>query len=213
MLRITTYNWVPVFAQGYVRDLPLRWACEEMSLPYELRLITRQDKDSKEHRKLQPFGQVPVLEDGDVTIFESGAILLHLGEKSEILLPKEASKKARARTWVFAALNSIDPVVREFRAAADNADKQEWAKLRQPQALENMKNRLRELNQWLQGREFLEEQFSVGDMMMTIMLRNIEPEILAEFPEVAKLQATCEARPAFQKALAAQLKTFAEHSP
>lgn len=213
MVKIITLNWVPSFAQGYVRDLPIRWACEEMGLAYELKLISHEDKDSPEYRRLQPFGQVPVLEDGEVIIFESGSILLHLGEKSEKILPKDLTKKARARTWVLAALNSVDPLIREYRAANDNAEKEQWAKLRRPSALENLNKRLKALNQWLEGREFLEDQFSVGDIMMTIMLRNLEPELLSDFPNVARLLKKCEARPAFQKALASQMKTFADFKP
>ena len=143
-------------------------------------------------------------------LFESGSILLHLGEKSEKILPKDPTQRARVRTWVLAALNSLDPYVRAYRAAKDNSEKEEWARTRLPAVLEALNKSLKAINHWLQGREYLENQFSIGDMMMTIMLRNLEPELFLDFPNVAQFLKRCEARPAFQKALKDQLKTFAD---
>lgn len=211
-MKLTTLQSVPSFAQGYVRDLPVRWAFEEIGLPYELKLISAEDKNSENYRRQQPFGQVPVLEDGELVLFESGSILLHLGEKSEKILPKDPAQRARARTWVLAALNSLDPYVRAYRAAKDNSEKEEWAKARLPAVLEALNKNLKALNHWLQGREYFENQFSIGDIMMTIMLRNLEPELFLNFPNLTQFLKRCEARPAFQKALNDQLKTFAENA-
>jgi glutathione S-transferase len=216
MIRITAFKWVPPFAQGLVRDLRARWALEEAGLPYEVRLIDRDDQKTESYRKLQPFGQVPVLEDGDLTFFESGAIVLHIAERTSTLMPEHSAGKVRARTWVFAALNSVENLVQNL-VTIDlfNADKN-WAIERRPEALQMLNDRLEKLNTWMKGRMYLEnDQFSVGDLMMTTVLRNLRhTDILPkDFPDLEAYRLRCEDRPAFKKALGDQMKTFTENTP
>ncbi len=214
MMRITALRWVPKFAQGYVRDLRVRWACEEAGLPYDLRLIDRAQQASPNYRREQPFGQVPVLEDGNLTLFETGAILLHIGEKSEALIPKEAAAKARVTTWMFAALNSIEPFVQNLTEVDIFHSQEEWAKSRRPVVVEALKNRLAALNTWLDGRDYLEERFTVADLLMTTVLRDVpEDGVLEDFPRLLEYRRQGEARPGFRKALASQLKNFADNAP
>src|SRR4051794_14118692 len=129
MITISAFRWVPPFAQGQVRDLRARWALEEAGLPYRTRLLEQGDQDKPEYRSLQPFGQVPILEEDGVTIFESGAIVLHVGERSETLLPKDPAARARAVQWLIAALNSVEPHIMNV-ATLMFYEGQEWAKLR-----------------------------------------------------------------------------------
>src|SRR5262249_5570206 len=132
MITITAFRWVPDFAQGQVRDLRARWALEEAGLPYKTRLLGQGDQDKPDYRALQPFGQVPVLEEDGVVLFESGAIVLHIGERCEALLPKEPAARARATQWLIAALNSIEPFVMDVARIDIFYVDQEWAKLRRP---------------------------------------------------------------------------------
>src|ERR1700761_5912853 len=130
MITVTAFRWVPEFAQGQVRDLRARWALEEAGLPYRTRLLEQGDQDKPEYRALQPFGQVPILEEDGLVLFESGAIVLHIGERSEALLPKEPGARARAVQWVVAALNSVEPHVLHASLIDNFYADQEWAKLR-----------------------------------------------------------------------------------
>ena len=214
MIRISAFPWVPPFAQGLVRDLRARWALEEAGLPYEVRLLTRADQKSQNYRALQPFGQVPVLEDGDLKLFESGAIVMHIAERCDALLPSDTDARARAKTWMFAALNSIEPHVQNL-AEIDlfHADK-EWTRERRPMVVEMVRKRLGELSAWLKGRDYLEDRFTAGDLLMTTVLRILRhTDLLAEQPALAAYRARCEARPAFAKALAAQMEPFARNAP
>lgn len=206
MIQITTLKWVPPFVQGYVKDLCVRWALEEIGAPYKTKLITAAEQKSADHLAHQPFGQVPAYTEGDVSIFESGSILLHIGEKSEIILPRNPADKARAITWVFAALNSVEPHVQNFNHYQTPAIAETLEKM--------VKGRLDSLNKWLQGRTYLEDQFTVGDIMMTQILRNIaDAPFFGEFTNVASYLARCEARPAFKKALADHMQSFADNQP
>ncbi len=130
MITVTAFRWVPPFAQGQVRDLRVRWALEEAGLKYETRLLEQGDQNTPEYRALQPFGQVPIIEEDGQVLFESGAIVLHIGEKSEALLPKDGPARARATQWLIAALNSIEPHVQNFAILDAFYGDQEWAKLR-----------------------------------------------------------------------------------
>ena len=132
MITISAFKWVPEFAQGQVRDLRARWALEEAGLPYKTRLLELGDQDKSDYRALQPFGQVPILEEDGLVLFESGAIVLHIGERSEMLLPKDASGRARATQWLIAALNSIEPFVMNVALIDLFYKNEEWAKLRRP---------------------------------------------------------------------------------
>lgn len=214
MIRISAFAWVPPFAQGVVRDLRARWALDEAGLPYEVRLLRAADQTSGDYRALQPFGQVPVLEDGKLTLFESGAIVMHIAETSDALLPADADGRARAKAWMFAALNSIEPYIAEL-AEIDlfHAD-EDWAKERRPAVVAMVRKRLGELATWLDGRDYLEGRFTAGDLLMSTVLRILRhTDLLDEQPALAAYKARCEARPAFAKALAAQMEPFARNAP
>ncbi len=216
-MRVTAFKWVPPFAQGLVRDLRPRWVLEEAGLAHEIKLISfGEDQNTESYRQLQPFGQVPVLEDGDLELFESGSIVLYLAEKYNVLLPSDTNGRARARTWVFAALNSIEPHLSNLVAIDLFYSNEEWAKLRRPGALEIAKLKLDGLARWMKDRDYLEgNQFTVGDLVMTTVLRNLRHLDLLEkeYPVLDAYKKRCEARPAFKRALDAQMKPFAENAP
>jgi glutathione S-transferase len=206
MITISAFRWVPPFAQGQVRDLRARWALEEAGLPYRTRLLEQGDQDKPEYRALQPFGQVPILEEDGETIFESGAIVLHIAERSETLLPKEPAARARAVQWLIAALNSVEPHIMNV-AVLMFYEGQEWAKLREPSATEFAQRRLGALANNLGDKPYLDgDRFTAGDLMMTTVLR-IMPELIVE-PRLQAYVERCTARPAFQRALAAQMGDF-----
>ncbi len=149
MITISAFKWVPEFAQGQVRDLRARWALEEAGLPYKTRLLELGDQDKPDYRALQPFGQVPILEENGLVLFESGAIVLHVGERSEALLPKDAGARACAVQWLVAALNSIEPFVMNVALIDLFYANEEWAKLRRPGAVEFVQKRLSALSKSL----------------------------------------------------------------
>lgn len=216
MIRISAFKWVPPFAQGLVRDLRPRWILEEGEIPHEIQFVSREDQNTESYRRLQPFGQVPVMQDGDLELFESGSMLLHISEKYNVLLPTNENARARARTWVFAGLSSIEPHISNLVSIDLFYANEEWAKLRRPGALDMAKLKLTSLAKWMEGREYLEDnQFTVGDLMMTTILRNLRHLDLLEkeFPTLEAYKKRCEARPAFKRALDAQMKTFAENTP
>lgn len=210
-IEISAFNWVPGFARGLVRDLRLRWALEEAGLSYRVRLLDAMAARPQDYFLEQPFGQVPVFVEGEVHMFESGAIALHIGERSESLLPKDDAGRTRAMCWLVAALNSIEPMIFELvNIDLFNADA-EWAKQRRPEAENKLRERLRLLSDWLGDKEHLEDRFSVGDLIMTTVLRNLRHTgLVAEHANLAAYVKRCEARPAFQRALAAQLADFEE---
>jgi glutathione S-transferase len=209
MIRVSAFRWVPPFARGLVRDLRVRWALEEAGLPYEERLIGQDDKASKGYRALQPFGQVPTYEEDGLVLFESGAIVLHLGERSETLLPRDPKARARVTTWMFAALNSIEPSVQHLAGLDLFYAEEEWAKLRRPSAEEAAKQRLAELATALDGRNYLVDRFSAAHLLMTTVLRILRhTDLVKQQPALEAYRLRCEDRPAFQKALAAQLAAF-----
>ena len=210
MITITAFKWVPEFAQGQVRDLRARWALEEAGLPYQTRLLAQGDQDTPEYRALQPFGQVPILEEGDLTLFETGAIVLYLGERSETLLPKDPAARARATQWVVAALNSIEPFMSQVALIDLFYAKEEWAKLRRPGAVEFLQRRLSALSRTLGDKPYLDgDHFSAGDLMMTTVLRIANyTDIVTRDARLAAYIERCTARPAFQRALDAQMADF-----
>ncbi len=214
MIEITAFRWVPPFAQGLVRDLRVRLALEEAGLPYAARLLGPDDQASSDYRGLQPFGQVPAYVDGDLRMFESGAIVLHIAERSDALMPSDAVGRERVRTWVFAALNSIEPFVVDFASAAFFHADTAWGQARAPSARQALDQRLADLSRWLEGRDWLEGRFTAGDLMLATVLRILrQSDVVAGQPTLAAYQARCEARPAFRKALADQLAPFAAHEP
>jgi glutathione S-transferase len=215
MIKVSAFRWVPPFAQGLVRDLRARWALEEAGLPYEERLIGPDDQKTADYRRWQPFGQVPAIEDDGLVLFESGAIVLHVAEKSPALLPTDAAARAQVRTWVFAALSSVEPHIQNLTEIdLFNAD-QDWAKQRRPAVLARLKSRLADLAAALGTREyFVADRFTAADLLLTTVLRiPRHTNLLAEYASLDAFRARCEARPAFKKALAAQLRPFEENAP
>jgi glutathione S-transferase len=210
VITVSAFKWVPESARGQVRDLRVRWALEEAGLPYETRLLEQGDQDTPEYRALQPFGQVPVLEEDGLVLFESGAIVLHIGERSETLLPREPGARARAIQWLIAALNSLDPFVGNVAAIDLFYRNDEWAKLRRTGAVELLQRRLAALSRSLGDKPFLDgERFTVGDLMMSCTLRTLEyTDIVAGHAALAAYVERCTARPAFKRALEAQLADF-----
>ncbi len=213
-IEISAYKWVPDFAHGLVRDLRVRWALEEAGLSYRVRLLDAFSDRPQGYYQEQPFGQVPILEEGDIHLFETGAIVLHIGERSEALMPRDAAGRGRTTAWVIAALNSIEPMIMEL-ASIDlfHADA-EWAKARRPGAEQMVRTRLGRLSTWLGERDYLEGRFTAGDLMMCTMLRILRhTQIVMNMDNLARYQARCEARPAFQRALEAQIAVFRAHQP
>ncbi len=208
MITISAFEWVPDFARGQVRDLRPRWALEEAGLPYQTRLLKMGEQDTAEYRALQPFGQVPIFQEDGATLFETGAIVLHIGERSEALLPKDPIARAQATQWVIAALNSIEPFVLQVALIDLFYKDEEWAKLRRPGAAEFAQKRLAGLANALGDKSYLDgDGFTVGDLMMSSVLR-ILPELTNEHANLKAYVERCTARPAFQRALAAQLEDF-----
>jgi glutathione S-transferase len=213
-VRVSAFRWVPPMVQGLVRDLRVRWALEEAGLPYEERLIGREDQRSAGYLELQPFGQVPSYVDGDLALFESGAIVLQIAEQSRLLLPADALGRARAHTWMFAALNSIEPHLQNLTEIDLFHKGEAWTVERRPMVLERAKARLADLARALGARDYLENTFTAGDLLMASVLRiPRHVPLVAEFPTLAAYLARCEARPAFKRALAAQLGAFERHAP
>ena len=207
MITVSAFRWVPPFAQGQVRDLRVRWALEEAGLPYQSRLLEQGDQNTPEYRALQPFGQVPILEEDGEVLFESGAIVLHIAERSEALLPHDKKARARAVQWLIAALNSIEPHIVNFAVLDAFYADQEWAKLRREGAKAFALHRLASLAKALGDKPYLDgDRFTAGDLMMTTVLR-IEPDLIVE-PRLAAYVARCTARPAFKRALDAQMADF-----
>jgi glutathione S-transferase len=210
MITISAFRSVPPFARGQVRDLRVRWALEEAGLPYRARLLSQGDQDKLDYRELQPFGQVPVFEENGFVLFESGAIVLHVGERSETLLPKEPLLRARAQQWLIAALNSIEPFVMDVARIDIFYANEEWAKLRRPGAVAFLEKRVAALAKNLGSKPYLDgERFTAGDLMMAAVLR-ILPDITARHAPLDAYVARCTARPAFKRALDAQLGDFQE---
>ncbi len=210
MITISAFAWVPEFAKGQVRDLRVRWALEEAGLPYQTHLLEQGDQDQPEYRARQPFGQIPVLEEEGLCLFESGAIVLHIGERSEALLPKDPGARARATQWLIAALNSIEPSVMGVALIDLIYADQEWAKLRRTGAVEFRQRRMEALSRALGDMPYLDgDRFTAGDLMMSTVLRILDPaDLLRSDPRLAAYVERCTARPAFKRALDAQLSDF-----
>jgi glutathione S-transferase len=210
MIQVTAFKWVPPFAQGSVRDIRVRWALEEAGLGYDDQLIGFEDQATPNYRSMQPFGQVPAYRDDTVEMFESGAIVLWIAQNSDQLMPADDAERAMVLTWLFAAMNSVEPTVAEL-ATIDlfNPDKA-WAKARRPEVEAFLRKRLGDLQTALDDRRwFANDRFSAADILMTHVLRDLRhTDILADFPALAAYVARCEARPAFKRALEDQLKPF-----
>jgi glutathione S-transferase len=213
-IRITAFKWVPPFAQGLVRDLRVRWALEEAGLDYRENLLEQGEQNSPAHRAAQPFGQVPVYEQDGLEMFESGAIVLHIATQCPTLLPIDPARRARATSWMFAALNSVEPHVQNLAGIDLFHSGEEWATLRRPEAQAAAQSRLAALAVVLDERDYLDGEFTAGDLLMTTVLRILRhTTMITDMPKLAAYQTRCEARPAFQRALAAQNRPFATFAP
>jgi glutathione S-transferase len=212
-IEITAFRWVPPFAQGVVRDLRARWALEEAGLDYKVRLLDQERP--ADYLLDQPFDQVPCFKDGEVAIFETGAIVQYLGEQSEALLPRDAQGRYRAIQWTYAALNSVEPAILNLLLIDIFFVGEEWAKLRRPGAEEFAKMKLKRVSDWLGDKEWLEgERFTIGDLLMVTVLRFLRhTDLVAGFANLDAFVKRGEARPAFQRALDAQLAVFKENEP
>jgi glutathione S-transferase len=209
MITISGFRWVPPFARGLVRDLRVRWALEEAGLPYRVTLLKIPEHTAAENRARQPFGQVPWYEEDGLVLFESGAMVLHVAEKTEALLPRDPAGRARAIQWVFAALNSLEVVIQPLASIDLFFKDQEWAKLRRPDEEKNVQRRLGELAARLGDREYLDGSFTCGDLMMATVLQiSRNTGLVAAEPKLDAYLKRCTARPAYQRALAAQMGDF-----
>ncbi|HEX8622449.1 MAG TPA: glutathione S-transferase family protein [Allosphingosinicella sp.] len=210
MITVTAFKSVPPFAQGLVRDLRVRWALEEAGLRYAVKLLGDGDKDGADYRSWQPFGQVPAYEENGLRLFESGAIVLRIAERSETLLPGDPAARARAVEWLFAALNTIEPAIQTVAAIDLFFRGEEWAKLRRPSAEAAARKRLAELAAALGDKAYLDgPRFTAGDLMMATVLRILRhTDLVAEQPALADWLERCEERPAFRRALAGQMADF-----
>ena len=218
-IEITAFAWVPDMARGLVRDLRPRWACEEIGTAYRERLISAMDRPGWYFGE-QPWGQVPHLRDGDVQVFESGAILLHLGERFEPLLPRGGAARAAVLSWTMAALNSVEPLLMELGNVDFFARGEQWATLRRPSLIAALDNRLQRLAEAFGDSEWIAGDFSIADIAMVTVLRQADGQseadggtILERTPVLANYVRRGTARPAFQTALADQLAAFDRNPP
>ncbi|HYA66325.1 MAG TPA: glutathione S-transferase family protein [Burkholderiaceae bacterium] len=214
-IRVSVYRWVPPFAQGLVRDLRVRWALEEAGLPYEERLLRFGEQSSDSYRALQPFGQVPAYEEDSLVLFESGAIVYHIAERSERLMSADPVARAHTLTWMFAALNTVEPPIQFLNQIDLMGNDARAAPSVRTAVLERVGKRLAALRDRLTRCEYLVDgHFSAADLLMTTVLRNLRStNLLSELPVLDAYRLRCEARPAFQKALADQMRRFAENAP
>ena len=211
-IEITAFRWVPPFAQGLVRDLRARWALEEAGLDYKVRLFGFERPP--EYLLEQPFDQVPCFSDGEVRIFETGAIVQYIGERSEVLLPSDRKQRYRAIQWTYAALNSVEPAILHLLLIDLFHAGEEWAKLRRPGAEEFARLKLKRVSDWLGDSDWLEDRFSIGDLLMVTVLRNLRhTDLVPQFPNLEAYVQRGEARPAFRQALSDQIAVFKENEP
>jgi glutathione S-transferase len=214
MITLYAFKWVPDFAQGLVRDLRVRWALEEAGIPYRTKLLGQDDKDAPAYRNIQPWGQVPVIEDAGLMLFESAAIVQYLADRSETLSPRDPTGRAKVAQWLFAAMNSVEPHVANLANLDLFHAKEEWAKARRPGQEAFTRMKLASLARRLDGREWLENRFTAADLLMVTVLRILRhTDIISADPVLGPYLARGEARPAFQRALAAQLAPFRENAP
>jgi glutathione S-transferase len=210
---ITAFERSPDGGKGLARDTRVRWALEEVGQPYEVRLVSFRAMKEPAHLRLHPFGQIPTYEEGDLVLFETGAIVLHLAERHAGLFPDDADARARAITWMFAALNSVEPPILDLTIAKFVEGDKPWNQARLPLVMDRIRDRLRQLAARLGDAEWLDGAFSAGDLMMASVLLRLRPSgLLAEFPNLAAYVARGEARPAYQRAFAAQLAINAPDS-
>lgn len=206
---ITAFENSPDRGRGQARDMRVRWAVEEVGQPYDVRLVSFAAMKQPAHLALHPFGQIPTYEDGDLALFESGAIVLHIAERHAGLLPADANARSRAIAWVFAALNTLEPPIVELGMAMLLERDRSWYEQRLPMLQDRVRTRLGELSRRLGNADWLDGAFSAGDLMMVTVLRRLNTSaLLEEYPDIAAYVARGEARPAFKRAFDAQLAVF-----
>lgn len=206
---ITAFENSPDRGKGLARDMRVRWAFEEVGQPYDVRLVSFPALKAPDHRARNPFGQIPTYEDGDLTLFESGAIVLHIAERHPGLLPEEAGARSRAIMWMFAALNSVEPPIFDRSLVRILERDQPWFEQRLHALDKSIRRYLGDLSRHLGEAEWLDGAFSAGDLLMVTVLRRLEGSgLLEEHPNIAAYVARAEARPAYQRAFAAQLAVF-----
>jgi glutathione S-transferase len=210
---ITAFENSPDHGRGLARDMRVRWALEEVGQPYEVRLVSFGATKKPAHLALHPFGQIPTYEEGDLALFESGAIVFHIAEGHAGLLPDDANARARAIMWMFASLNTVEPPLVEFSMAKVFERDKPWYEQRQPMLDDRARKTLGQLSSRLGEAEWLDGAFSAGDLMMVgVLFRSKPTGILDEYPNLAAYVARGEARPAFKRAFAAQLAVFTGRS-
>ena len=211
---ITAFERSPDRGRGLARDMRVRWALEEVGQPYEVRLVSFGAMKEPAHRALHPFGQIPTYEEGDLALFESGAIVFHIAERHAGLLPDDANARARAITWMFAALNTVEPPILECGTAKLLEGDKTWYAERLPLVEDRVRERLEQLSGRLGDADWLDGAFSAGDLMMVSVLLRCKPSgILDEYPNLAAYVARGEARPAYKQAFAAQLAAYTGKPP
>jgi glutathione S-transferase len=209
-ITITAFERSPDGGKGLARDMRVRWALEEVGQPYQVRLVSFGAMKEPAHLALHPFGQIPTYEEGDLALFESGSIVLHIAERHAGLLPVDASARARAITWMFAALSSIEPPILDLAIARLNEGDKPWAAERLPLVKERVRDRLGQLSARLGGADWLDGPFSAGDLMTVSVLLRLKPSgLLGEYANLAAYVARGEARPAYERAFDAQRVLYA----
>ncbi|MCX7297907.1 MAG: glutathione S-transferase family protein [Hyphomicrobiales bacterium] len=213
-ITITAFERSPDGGKGLARDTRVRWALEEAGLPYEVRLVSFKAMKESAHLALHPFGQIPTYEEGGLVLFETGSIVLHIAQHHAGLLPAETQARARAITWMFAALNTVEPPILEFANARLLESDRPWSKERLPLVVDRVRARLKQLAARLGDAGWLDGAFSAGDLMMVSVLLRLRPSgILDEFPTLAAYVARGETRPAYRRAFAAQLAVNTGKAP
>lgn len=204
-LTITAFERSPDGGKGLARDTRVRWALEEAGLAYEVRPVSFAAMKEPAHLAVHPFGQIPTYEEGELALFESGAIVLHVASHHAGLLPDDTKARARAITWMFAALNTVEPPILDLVTGRIVEADKPWAKERMPLVVERIHSRMKQLSAYLGDAEWLDGAFSAGDLLMvSVLLRLRQSGILDEFPTLAAYVGRGEARPAYQRAFAAQ---------
>lgn len=213
-ITITAFERSPDGGKGLARDTRVRWALEEAGLPYEVRLVSFRAMKEAAHLALHPFGQIPTYEEGDLALFETGSIVLHIAERHAGLFPADANARARAITWMFAALNTVEPPILELVTVKLVEGDRPWKAERLPLVEDRVRARLNQLAARLGDGDWLDGGFSAGDLLMVSVLLRLRPSgLLNEFPSLAAYVARGEARPAYQRAFAAQLAINAAPLP
>jgi glutathione S-transferase len=211
---ITAFERSPDRGQGLARDMRVRWALEEAGQPYDVRLVSFSDMKESAHRMLHPFGQIPTYEEGDLTLFESGAIIFHIAERHGGLLPDDANARARAIAWMFAALNTVEPPIVEREMAMLLDRDKSWYAERLATLEDRVRVRLGELSSRLGDADWLDDAFSAGDLLMVTVLRRLNGSgVLENYPNLCAYVARGEARRAYQRAFADQLAVFTGKPP